>query len=172
MRAGCPRPHADPSHARHHFAMSNMGVRSSWIEFLVPMLASTALLCCGTILAASKSSKKAKPTEAAGSAASDAGGEIKFNTFCRQCHSFVKGDNRLGPSLYGVVGRKAGTAAGYLAYSSSMKMAGWVWTPEMIDMWITNPYKILPNTNMRPFAGVPDPKTRQLIISFLASRHD
>jgi len=149
-----------------------MGVRSSWIEFLVPMLASTALLCCGTILAASKSSKKAKPTEAAGSAASDAGGEIKFNTFCRQCHSFVKDDNRLGPSLYGVVGRKAGTASGYLAYSSSMKMAGWVWTPEMIDMWITNPYKILPNTNMRPFAGVPDPKTRQLIISFLASRHD
>ncbi|HEY2590404.1 MAG TPA: hypothetical protein VGI35_02330, partial [Steroidobacteraceae bacterium] len=110
---------------------------------------------------------------ATSSAAPDAGGgEIKFNTFCRQCHSFVKGDNRLGPSLYGVLGRTAGTAPGYLAYSPGMKMAGWVWTPEMIDMWISNPYKILPNTNMRPFPGVADPKVRQQIIAFLASRHD
>jgi len=153
--------------------MSNTGVRFGWMEFLVPLLASAALLCGGTILAADKSSKKTKPTEASSSAAPDAaGGEIKFNTYCRQCHSFVKGDNRLGPSLYGVVGRKAGTAPGYLAYSSSMKMAGWVWTPEMIDMWITNPYKILPNTNMKPFPGVADPKVRQQIIAFLASHHD
>ena len=157
----------------HNFAMSNIGVRSGWIVFLLPLLASAALLGSGTMLAAGKASKKAKPAEAASSSASDAGGgEIKFNTFCRQCHSFVKGDNRLGPSLYGVVGRKAGTAPGYLAYSSSMKMAGWTWTPEMIDMWITNPYKILPNTNMRPFPGVADPKTRQQIIAFLASHHD
>ena len=153
--------------------MSNIRVRSGWIAFLVPLVATAALLCDGTILAAGKSSKQAKKADAASSAAPDAaGGEIKFNTFCRQCHSFVKGDNRLGPSLYGVVGRKAGTAPGYLAYSSSMKSAGWVWTPEMIDMWITNPYKILPNTNMRPFPGVPDPKTRQQIIAFLASHHD
>ena len=153
--------------------MSDTGVRFGWMEILVPLLASAALLCSVPILAAGKSSKKAKPTEAASSAAPDAaGGEIKFNTYCRQCHSFVKGDNRLGPSLYGVVGRKAGTAAGYLAYSSSMKMAGWVWTPEMIDMWITNPYKILPNTNMKPFPGVADPKVREQIIAFLASHHD
>jgi len=38
--------------------------------------------------------------------------EISFNDHCRECHSFLKGDNRLGPSLYGVVGRKAGTEPG------------------------------------------------------------
>jgi hypothetical protein len=40
--------------------------------------------------------------------ADDDGLEITFNDHCRECHSFVKDDNRLGPSLYGVVGRKAG----------------------------------------------------------------
>jgi cytochrome c len=145
---------------------------SRWTNLPAPVVAIAALLCGGTILAANKSSDSSERTEATAGSNADAGGEIKFNTFCRQCHSFVKGDNRLGPSLYGVVGRKAGTAPGYLAYSSSMKMAGWVWTPEMIDKWITNPYKILPNTNMRPFPGVPDAKTRQTIIAFLASRRD
>jgi len=39
--------------------------------------------------------------------------EISFNDHCRECHSFLKNDNRLGPTLYGVVGRKAGTEPGY-----------------------------------------------------------
>lgn len=108
----------------------------------------------------------------AASKADIAEGEIKFNTYCRQCHSWLKGDNRLGPSLYGIVGRKAGTAPGYLGYSSAMKEAGWIWTRAMINEWITNPYKILPDTNMRPFPGIPDQKTRTLIIDFLASHHD
>lgn len=157
----------------HNSQMSAAGIRYWGGEFLVPLVAGATLLCSGAIFAAGKSSNSAKHAEAASSADSGAaGGEIKFNTYCRQCHSFLKGDNRLGPSLYGVVGRMAGTAPGYLAYSSSMKMAGWVWTPEMIDKWITNPYKILPNTNMRPFPGVADPKVRQQIIAFLASHHD
>ena len=42
---------------------------------------------------------------------------------CRECHAFDKGDNRLGPSLYGVVGRKAGTAPNF-AYSNSLKGSG------------------------------------------------
>lgn len=156
----------------HNFAMSNTGVRSVWIACLAPLLASAALLGSSAGFAAPKSTK-AKHADAASTAQADSGeGEIKFNTFCRQCHSFLKGDNRLGPSLYGIVGRKAGTAPGYLGYSSAMKAAGWTWTPAMIDQWITNPYKILPNTNMRPFPGVPDEKTRRMIIAFLSSHHD
>ena len=46
--------------------------------------------------------------------------EITFNDHCRECHSFVKDDNRLGPSLYGVVGRKAGVLPGY-GFSQSLK---------------------------------------------------
>jgi len=158
----------------HNFAMSHLGVRSDRIKKrLAAVLATAALLAGDASLAAGESSKSPEHAAAAGNANSEATeGEVKFNTFCRQCHSFVKDDNRLGPSLYGVIGRKAGTAPGYLGYSPSMKMAGWVWTRAMIDKWITNPYKILPDTNMRPFPGVADPKTRRQIIAFLASRHD
>ena len=42
--------------------------------------------------------------------------EITFNDHCRECHPFLKDDNRLGPSLYGVIGRKAGSLEGF-AYS-------------------------------------------------------
>jgi cytochrome c len=99
-------------------------------------------------------------------------GQIAFNTYCRTCHSWIKGDNRLGPSLYGVVGRKAGTAPGYALYSQSMKDAGWIWTEAMINDWITDPYKILPNTNMKPFPGIHDEAERKKIITFLKSNRD
>lgn len=103
-------------------------------------------------------------------AADDAdAGMLAFNNHCRQCHSYMKGDNRLGPSLYGVVGRKAGTAPGYGNYSDSVKASGVTWTPENIDKWITNPEAFLPNNNMKPFGGVADPRQRQEIIAFLKS---
>ena len=47
--------------------------------------------------------------------------EIQFNGHCRECHSFVQNDNRLGPSLYGVVGRKAGSVPGF-NYSDSSRV--------------------------------------------------
>jgi cytochrome c len=99
-------------------------------------------------------------------------GKILFNTYCRTCHSWIKGDNRLGPSLYAVVGRKAGTAPNYNNYSAGVRESGIVWTEDMIDKWITDPYKILSDTNMKPFPGVPNPEQRKKIIAFLNSNHD
>ena len=52
--------------------------------------------------------------------ASDDDLEITFNDHCRECHSFLKDDNRLGPSLYGIIGRKAGSLEGF-AYSELLK---------------------------------------------------
>ena len=52
--------------------------------------------------------------------------QMAFNNACRTCHSIKEGDNRLGPSLHGVVGRKAGSLEGF-AFSSAMKSAGIVW---------------------------------------------
>ena len=46
--------------------------------------------------------------------------ELAFNGHCRECHAFDKGDNRLGPSLYGVVGRKAGTAPNFAYFSLAL----------------------------------------------------
>ena len=49
-----------------------------------------------------------------------------FNNACRTCHMVKEGDNRLGPNLYKVIGRKAGSLPDY-NYSSAMKEAGFVW---------------------------------------------
>jgi cytochrome c2 len=53
-------------------------------------------------------------------------GQLVFNNACRTCHTIKEGDNRLGPSLYKIVGRKAGSLQNY-GYSSAMKGADFVW---------------------------------------------
>jgi cytochrome c len=99
--------------------------------------------------------------------AADSDLELAFNDHCRECHSFLKDDNRLGPSLYGVVGRKAGTEPGF-SYSMSVKGSGITWTPANLDKWIADPDALIPGNDMSPpFTGVADPKTRQQIIAFL-----
>jgi cytochrome c len=93
--------------------------------------------------------------------------ELAFNGHCRECHAFDKGDNRLGPSLYGVVGRKAGTAPNF-AYSESLKGSGITWDESTLDKWIANPNALIPGNNMGAiFGGVADPAERKKIIAFL-----
>lgn len=93
--------------------------------------------------------------------------EIQFNGHCRECHSFVQNDNRLGPSLYGVVGRKAGSVPGF-NYSDSIKGSNIVWDEKTLDQWITNPGAVIPGNNMAAlFGGITDPAIRAKIIAFL-----
>lgn len=93
--------------------------------------------------------------------------EISFNDHCRECHTFLKGDNRLGPTLYGVVGRKAGTEDGY-AYTESLKDSGVTWNEATLDKWIANPGAVIPGNGMSPpYGGVADPAIRKRIIAFL-----
>lgn len=95
--------------------------------------------------------------------------EISFNDHCRECHSFVKGDNRLGPSLYGVVGRKAGTEPGY-AYTQSLKDSGVTWDEATLDKWIADPGAVIPGNGMSPpYSGIADPGIRKRVIAFLRS---
>jgi cytochrome c len=93
--------------------------------------------------------------------------ELTFNDHCRECHSFVKNDNRLGPSLYGVVGRKAGTLPGY-AYSESLKGSGVTWNAATLDKWIADPDAVIPGNAMSPpYSGLTEPKIRNKIVAFL-----
>jgi cytochrome c len=95
--------------------------------------------------------------------------ELAFNDHCRECHSFLKGDNRLGPSLYGVVGRKAGTEPGY-AYTQSLKESGVTWDAATLDKWIADPDAVIPGNGMSPpYSGVADAKMRKRIVAFLES---
>jgi cytochrome c len=100
--------------------------------------------------------------------AEDSAGQQAFNNNCRTCHSWKEGDNRLGPSLHGVYGRKAGSLQGY-NYSQSMKSAKITWDDATLDKFISNPDSVVPNNNMKPFTGVGDAATRGKIIEFLKS---
>jgi cytochrome c len=91
---------------------------------------------------------------------------LAFNNSCRQCHVTREGDNRLGPSLYGVFGREPGGAPGF-AYSSAMKNADLVWDAETLDRYIENPDAVVPGNKMKPFTGITDPEQRAKIIAHL-----
>jgi cytochrome c len=90
-----------------------------------------------------------------------------FNNACRTCHIMREGDNRLGPNLHKVVGRKAGSISGY-NYSSAMKEAGFVWDEAKLDRFIANPDEVVPGHNMKPYGGLASKDERSKIIAFLA----
>ena len=90
---------------------------------------------------------------------------------CAACHTFGKGEpNRVGPNLYGVVGRPKGTEGGF-DYSAPMKSKGGNWTIDDLDKFLTNPRGFVPGTKMS-FAGLPRGSERADIIAFLNSKAD
>ena len=104
---------------------------------------------------------------AAHAAGDAANGETVFNR-CAICHDKAKGGpNKIGPELFGVVGRKAGTYPGF-SYSGAMQKAGFVWTPEKLDAWIASPATVVPGNKMA-FAGISNAGQRADVIAFLAT---
>jgi cytochrome c len=103
----------------------------------------------------------------ASQAAEDVSGQQAFNNACRTCHMVREGDNRLGPNLHKVVGRKAGSLPDY-AFSSAMKEAGFVWDEEKLDRFIANPDEVVPGNSMKPYGGLTSGDDRKKIIAFLA----
>jgi len=90
-----------------------------------------------------------------------------FNNACRTCHMVKEGDNRLGPNLYKIIGRKAGALPDY-NYSSAMKEAGFVWDEDKLGRFIANPDEIVPGNSMKPYGGLASRDDRAKIIAFLA----
>lgn len=107
----------------------------------------------------------AATAQAAGDAAA---GEKVFKRFCTTCHiATEKGSPRQGPTLWGVVGRKAGSVEGF-RYTSANKNSGLTWTPEELDKYLTDPRAVVPGTAMA-FAGVKNPEERANLIAYLAT---
>src|SRR5262249_60092181 len=81
---------------------------------------------------------RAGPQEPAGKGVDTESGQQTFNNACRTCHTTKEGDNRLGPNLHNIIGRKAGSLQNY-GYSSAMKGADFVWDKEKLDRFIATP---------------------------------
>jgi len=110
----------------------------------------------------------AVPQEPAGKGADTETGQLTFNNACRTCHTTKEGDNRLGPNLHNIIGRKAGSLQNY-GYSSAMKGADFVWDKEKLDRFIATPDEVVPGNNMKPYGGLTSAEDRAKVIVFLES---
>jgi cytochrome c len=90
-------------------------------------------------------------------------GEKKFED-CVACHSLDRDAQSVGPSLYGVFGRKAGTAD--FRYSPAMKRSGITWTPETVETFVADPQAVVP-ANRMPYAGMTSAGDRADLIAYL-----
>jgi cytochrome c len=84
---------------------------------------------------------------------------------CQACHSIEKGVNKVGPSLNGIVGTKAGDVPGY-NFTDAMKNSGLTWDEATLDKYLTSPRKMVPGTRM-VFPGLPKEQDRQDVIAYL-----
>jgi len=90
---------------------------------------------------------------------------------CLTCHNMGKGQgDKVGPDLYGIVGRPVAAEQGF-NYSSALKAKGGTWTFDALNTWLTNPRTDVPGTLMT-FAGLPSEKQRADIIDYLNSNSD
>jgi len=125
-----------------------------WVPHLAAGLALTGAMAC-------------PPAVRAGDASA---GKDVFRSECSECHSIREGRNKKGPSLFGIVGRHAGALPDY-HYTDALKRAQWVWTPEKLQWYLSQPAKKAnPGTRMK-YDGLDDAEQRDDLISFLGTVH-
>lgn len=103
------------------------------------------------------------PTAAIGDVAT---GKLVFRK-CQACHSLEPGKNGLGPSLAGLIGKKASDVPNY-NYSQAMKGSNLTWDVATLDAYLSDPQKLVPGNKM-PFPGLKTENERNAVIAFLAS---
>ncbi|MGD0764549.1 MAG: cytochrome c family protein [Roseiarcus sp.] len=90
---------------------------------------------------------------------------------CRACHSFERGAfAKVGPPLYGVVGRPVASIAGF-RYSAGMKALGGQWTYYKLERLLADPSAFVAGTRMS-FPGEPDAQRRADILAYLRTLSD
>ena len=98
-------------------------------------------------------------------AAGDAAKGKKVYRKCSACHSVKPGKNRIGPSLFGIAGRKAGTSKGF-RFSKAMKKSNLTWDDATLDRYLKKPRKVVKGTRMA-FGGLKKKKDRDNVIAYL-----
>jgi cytochrome c len=104
----------------------------------------------------------------AGTAAADddvKAGEAVFKRSCAVCHAAEAGKNKAGPSLAGVIGRKAGAVEGF-KYSDAMKNSGLTWSSDTLDKYLADPKAFMPGNRM-VYPGLKKQADRKAVIDYL-----
>ena len=97
--------------------------------------------------------------------AADPGAGKKIFKKCKACHTLKAGRNKVGPSLFGVAGRKAGTAKKF-KYSKAMRKSGITWDDASLDAYLKKPRKFLKGTRMS-FRGLKKQADRDNVIAYI-----
>jgi cytochrome c len=95
----------------------------------------------------------------------DAANGQKVFRQCQACHVVKDGVNRVGPSLYNIVGREAGKAEGF-KYSKAMADSGIVWTEDQLSAYLEDPRGVVKGTRMA-FRGLKDEQDRLDVIAYI-----
>ncbi len=138
---------------------------------LFPLAALLAMpAACASDVSSNTASADAKENVAASDAKGNAanGRDLFLSNACAACHGVTKADTSMvGPSLFGVVGRKAGTSPSLLGASENLKKYGVTWSTETLDEFLTNPNAKVPGT---PMSGMlTDPQQRADVIAYLST---
>ena len=103
--------------------------------------------------------------------AADAKKGKKVYKKCKACHSINKGGkNKVGPNLYGIVGRKAAQVKGF-KYSKALKNSSLTWDDATLDKFLKKPKKLVKKTKMA-FGGIKKDSQRADLIAYLKSNSD
>lgn len=96
-------------------------------------------------------------------------GKAVFEAKCGICHAVNNdpGGPLAGPSVVGIVGRKAGTQKDFVMYSSALKDFGVKWSTKTLDEFLVNPLTKVPGTSMPMM--LPDDKERADVVGYLAT---
>jgi len=94
-------------------------------------------------------------------------GKSVFRSQCGICHSPSEGKNVVGPSLFGVVGRRTASVTGF-RYSVGNQNANLKWDEATLDKYLDTPKAIVPGTAMN-FSGLKEPEKRSDVIAYLAT---
>ena len=90
-----------------------------------------------------------------------------FKSRCGICHSPEAGTNKIGPSLFNVVDRPAGSIPDF-PYSDANRHSGIVWNTAALDRYLTAPQAMVPGTKMT-FPGLKDDHQRAEVIAYLTT---
>lgn len=116
-----------------------------------------AVLALGVAIAFSGGARAADP----------AAGQSVFQSTCGICHSIQPGQNKIGPTMSGIVGRKTGTVAGY-TYSPPNLAANLTWDVATLDKYLEAPRTMIPGTKMT-YGGMKDADKRANLVAYLAT---